>query len=147
MVEYHSTPPILKSFVLLSSGTRDRLLSHIVPFPGCLSFPPLATLGLLDTVLAISMLLHVHALHLSDLHLPSRSITSSEMYPPAATAVASPIRNACNANSSRLRRDLTTTSLTAQGARPYLTTLTELSNRLYLMTLMELSNRHEARGA
>ena len=52
--------------------------------------------------------------------------------PPAVSAVAPPIRNECNANSSG---DFATTFLPAWRNRPYLTTLTELSHP------------YEARGA
>ena len=147
MVEYHSTPSIPRSIGLMSSGTSYRSLPHTVPPPGCLSFPPLATPGLLDTLLSTSMLFCMYALYVSDPPLPSRYITRSEMSPPAASAVAPPIRNECNANSSGLRRDFATNSLTARRARPYLTTLTELPHRPYLTALTELPNRYEARGA
>ena len=46
MVEYRSTPPIPRSFGLLSSGSSYRFLPHTVPSPGCLSITPLATPGL-----------------------------------------------------------------------------------------------------
>ena len=84
---------------------------------------------------------------MSDLHLPSRFITLSEMSLPTASAAAPPIRNECKAISSGLRRDFAIPSLSARRARPYLTTLARLSNRPYLTTLTELPNRYEARGA
>ena len=43
MVEYHSTPPIPRSFGLLLPGPSYSFLPHTAPSPGCLSFPPLAT--------------------------------------------------------------------------------------------------------
>ena len=95
MVEYHSTPPIPKSFGLLSSGSSYRFLPHTVPFPGCLSITPLSTPGLLQTLRATSTLFRVYVLYVSDLHHPSRFITRSEMFPPTASAAAPPMRNEC----------------------------------------------------
>ena len=93
------------------------------------------------------MLFRVYALYVSDFHLPSRYITRSEMSLPAASVVDPPIRNECNANTSGLRRDFATASLTFLRARPYLRTPTGLPNRPYLTTLTELPNRYEATGA
>ena len=135
MVEYHSTPPIPKSFGLLSSGSSYRFLPHTVPSPSCLSITPFTTPGLFQTLRATSTLFPVYALWVSDLHLPSRFITRFEISLPTESAAAPPIRNGCNAISSGLRRDFGTTSFTARRARPYLTTTTELPNR------------YEARGA
>ena len=143
MVEYHSTPPISKSFGLLSSGSNYRFLPHAVPSPGCLSITPLATPGLPQTLRATSMLFRVYVLYVPDLHLPSRLITRSEMSLATATTAAPPIRIECNAISLGLRRDYATTSLTARRARPYPATLTGISNRPYLTTLTELPNRYE----
>ena len=95
MVEYHSTPPIPRSFGLLSSGSSYRFLPHTVPFPGCLSITPLSTPGLLQTLRATSTLFRVYVLYVSDLHHPSRFITRSEMFPPTASAAAPPMRNEC----------------------------------------------------
>ena len=55
MVGYHLTPPIPRSFELLLSGTRYRLWPQTVPSPGSLSFHPLATPRLRETLLAPSM--------------------------------------------------------------------------------------------
>ena len=129
MVEYHLTPPIPRSFGLLSSGTGYRFVPHTVASSGCLSFPPLATPSLRDTLLASSMLFREYALYASDLHLPSLCITRSQMSPPATSVVAPPIRDECKANLSGLRPDSATTFLTARRVRPYHTTLTELPNR------------------
>ena len=60
MVEYISTPPISRSFGLLSSGSSYRFLPHTVPSLDCLSNTPLATPGLLQTVRATSMLFRVY---------------------------------------------------------------------------------------
>ena len=112
MVEYHSTPPIPKSFGLLSPGSCHCFLPHTVPFPGCISITPLSTPGLLQTLRATSMPFRVYVLHVSDLHLPFRFINHSKMSLPTASAAAPPIPNEGNAISSGLRRDFATTSLT-----------------------------------
>ena len=87
-----------------------------------------------NPVLVCGWLINFHP-YVSDLHLPSRFITRSEMSLPTASAAARPIRNEGDAISSGLRLEFATTSLTARRTRPYLTILTELPNR------------YEARGA
>ena len=134
MVEYHSTPPMARSFRLLSSSSSHRFLPHAVPPSSCLS-TPFTTPGLFQTLRLTSTLFSVYALWVSDLHLPSRFITRSEMSHPTGSTASPPIPNGCNTISSGMRRDFVTTSLTDRRARPYLTTTTELPNR------------HEARGA
>ena len=129
MVDDRSTPPIPKSFGLLSLGSSYHFLPHSVHPPSCIFFPPLATPGIIYSHRSTSMLFRLNAMYLSDIHLPSRLITLSEMSLPAGSVVAPPIRNECDANSSRLRRDIATTSLLDRRARPYLTTITELHNR------------------
>ena len=56
MVEYHSTPPIRRSFGLPLSGTSYRFLPHTVPSSRGLSFPPPTTPSLRDTPLASSVI-------------------------------------------------------------------------------------------
>ena len=126
MVEYHSTPPIPRSFGLLSPGSNYRFLPHAVPSPGCVPIATLATTSLPRTFRETSMILRVYVLYVPDPHLPSCFITPFEMSLPIARAAAPPLRNECNAFSSGLRRDFATTSLTAWRTRQYLTILTEL---------------------
>ena len=59
MEEYHSTPVVPGSFGQLLSGTSYRFLPHTVAFPGSLSFPPLGTPSLRDTLLATSAISRV----------------------------------------------------------------------------------------
>ena len=92
------------------------VIGHRLSFPNpCCSFPPLTTPTVRDSLLEFSMLFQVHALYVSDLHLPSLCITRSEMSPPAASVVAPPICNECKANSSGLRPDSAATSWAARG--------------------------------
>ena len=109
------------------SYTSYHFLPQTVPSPGCLRFPSLATASVRDILLEPAVLFRVYASYVSNIHLAFLLITPSDAYPPAASAVASPICNGCRANSSGLRPDSTPTSLIAPRARPFLTTLTDLS--------------------
>ena len=99
--------------------------------------------------------LGVYALYASDLHLPSTYIALSDTCPLAVGAVAPPIRNEYNTNSSGLRRDFAITSLPARRPQAYLATLlTELSNRPYLVRgergmigkTREAGHQHQPKG-
>ena len=133
-------------YVLLSLVSRYRFLPHTVPSPGCLFITPLATPRIFQILRATSTLFRLYVLHVSDLHLPFRLITRSEMSLPTASAAAPPIHNECHAISSGLRRGFGTTSLTVRRARPYLKTFTGLPNRPCPTTITLLPNRYEARG-
>ena len=68
----------------------------------------------------------------------------SDIFLPAASAVAPSIRSEWNGNSSGLRRDVATTSLTSLRTRSYRTSLSRLPNLPYRTTPTELPNRYEA---
>ena len=77
--------------VRLLSCTEYSFLPIVVRVPCCLSFPLLATTSLRDSDLESSMLSRVYVLY--SFHLQSLCITNTDMYPPAASVVAPPIRN------------------------------------------------------
>ena len=105
MVEYHSTPPIPKSFGLLSSGSSYRFLPHAVPSPSCLSITPFTTPGLFQTLRATSTLFPLYPYGcLTSISLLALSLVSKYLFRPRVRLLP---RYATGATRSRRDCDVT----------------------------------------